>query len=397
MVASTDFRIRNHDDDGELTISAKISGAATRLSCEEVGDIVLDNDNNDFTGYLYKINGSSLSLSSIADSGVASAAGAGDDIQIGYNGKIRYMGSTDSYTDRTLHLVASGNVNLDSDGSGILVLTGAVSNELTVSRTLAIGGSNTGANEIQGELKDNGANLLSLRKRGAGRWILSGTNTYTGNTTIEDGTLEIGGGIMALTNNVTYTVDGVLSINGGTISNSIDMTFSGDGLIKQQSGVLSVNQGISGGNPIINTDMEVSGGVINMGGQVRVGDGVPTELKVVGSAADITFRVLNQRAWTGDSGIFRFILDESGVSPIKVTAFLHLEEAAVIVDGTDFNPNTEGITRILLFDSSNLQTSSTDMSYVNFHPFAKLQFVEEVHDVYLEYTPPPNGTVILVH
>ncbi|MDA3923113.1 MAG: autotransporter-associated beta strand repeat-containing protein [Kiritimatiellae bacterium] len=133
----------------------------------------------------------------------------------------------------------NNNVNLDSDGSGILVLTGAVTNAITLSKTLFIGGSNTGANEIQGELKDNGANTLSLIKRGTGRWILSGTNTYSGSTTVEDGTLEIGsGGVMAITNNITYTVDGVLSINGETISNSTDMTFSGGGLIKQQAGLL---------------------------------------------------------------------------------------------------------------------------------------------------------------
>jgi autotransporter-associated beta strand protein len=56
-------------------------------------------------------------------------------------------------------------------------------------------GSNTGDNEFAGAIinSQNGGHALSLNKVDAGKWILSGTNTFSGVTTISGGTLEIGG------------------------------------------------------------------------------------------------------------------------------------------------------------------------------------------------------------
>jgi fibronectin-binding autotransporter adhesin len=60
-------------------------------------------------------------------------------------------------------------------------------------RTFTLGGTNTGNNLIAPAIANpSGSGKLSLTKAGAGKWILTGGNTYTGNTTISGGTLALG-------------------------------------------------------------------------------------------------------------------------------------------------------------------------------------------------------------
>lgn len=60
------------------------------------------------------------------------------------------------------------------------------------SKTLQLGGTNTAANTINGAIVDNsGTNKTSVTKIDAGRWVLAGTNSYTGTTTISNGTLQV--------------------------------------------------------------------------------------------------------------------------------------------------------------------------------------------------------------
>jgi len=64
----------------------------------------------------------------------------------------------------------------------------------TGNKTLTLGGSNTGNNTFGGAIVNGVSNsVTSLTKADAGKWIVSGTNTYSGSTTISAGTLEIGG------------------------------------------------------------------------------------------------------------------------------------------------------------------------------------------------------------
>jgi autotransporter-associated beta strand protein len=74
--------------------------------------------------------------------------------------------------------------------------------------TLTLNGPNTGANMISGVLADNGAGQLAVTKDGAGLWILSGANTYSGNTTVLGGTLKfnVTSGTPTIAAGVTATV-----------------------------------------------------------------------------------------------------------------------------------------------------------------------------------------------
>lgn len=79
--------------------------------------------------------------------------------------------------------------------------------------TLTIAGSNTGANTLSGIVGD-GANggKLALGKSGAGTWVLGGANTFSGGTTLSEGTLHL--------NNASAIGTGLLTIGGGKLMNS---------------------------------------------------------------------------------------------------------------------------------------------------------------------------------
>jgi len=212
-----------------LTISAKVTGTG-RLFTAGAGSLIVNNDANDFTGLFGKQNGGNLIVTSIADSGVACAAGKGNEIRIGWNGALAYTGSGNS-TDRRLSLIGNTGSTLRNNGSGALVFTGTITNTADAGRTFYLGGSNTGSNELQGVLADNGTNVLSVAKNDAGTWKLSGDNTYTGPTTINDGILEVGhsNALGAAAGNTVIANGATLKIAGGvTIPEPISATGNGE-------------------------------------------------------------------------------------------------------------------------------------------------------------------------
>jgi fibronectin-binding autotransporter adhesin len=181
-----------------LDIYAKITGAAD-LTKSGAGDLYLRNDANDFTGKLAVQNGFSVFVSSISDSGVASAAGAGSVLEIGQSAALTYNGAAGTSSDRAIGLtnlsVAGVNHTIFNNGGGALVLRGAINNARGfVNGSLVLGGLNTGANELQGDLSNSASFTLGVIKQDAGTWILSGANTCTGTNLINAGLLAITNG-----------------------------------------------------------------------------------------------------------------------------------------------------------------------------------------------------------
>ena len=111
-----------------------------------------------------------------------------------------------------------------------------VGNEKTGSGTLVVGNGN--ANGNFGGILQNGTvtgNILNLIKIGAGTQALKGVNTYTGTTTISNGTLEVDGSLPS---------GSAVTVNGGTL-----------GGIGTVSGPTTVNAGaaLAAGNGGIGT------------------------------------------------------------------------------------------------------------------------------------------------
>lgn len=131
--------------------------------------------------------------------GKGSASGSAADIVFA-GGGIQHTAANTASTDRlfTISNFGSGtSATLDSsatDPTHTLSFTssGAISfSSSTTAHSLILTGSNTGRNVFNPSIGVNsgGANTNSVTKSGAGTWVLSGSNTYTGATTVSGGTL----------------------------------------------------------------------------------------------------------------------------------------------------------------------------------------------------------------
>jgi fibronectin-binding autotransporter adhesin len=86
-------------------------------------------------------------------------------------------------------------ITLDTPTTAIqaAAITGAISGTPNLDRTFTLGGTNTGDNLIAAPIANpSGTGKIALIKTGAGKWILTGANTYTGDTTISGGKLALG-------------------------------------------------------------------------------------------------------------------------------------------------------------------------------------------------------------
>jgi autotransporter-associated beta strand protein len=107
------------------------------------------------------------------------------------------------------------NTNLLYTGGRAITAFGG---SLQTGRRFILSGSNAGDNAFTGVIGDGqNANGLLFEKAGAGRWILSGANTYTGTTTISGGTLVgIGANAFGSTSGITTSGTPTLSLRCDT-------------------------------------------------------------------------------------------------------------------------------------------------------------------------------------
>jgi autotransporter-associated beta strand protein len=122
--------------------------------------------------------------------------------------------------NRGLVALSGGTLDLNGHSESIGRLQSTVSASLVtnsasgVSLDLTVGESN-GSGSFTGVI-ENGEGNTALKKIGAGTQILGGDNTYTGNTTIEEGILELtSNGQIDPHSLISTSTSGLLHINGG--------------------------------------------------------------------------------------------------------------------------------------------------------------------------------------
>ncbi|MCB1106013.1 MAG: autotransporter-associated beta strand repeat-containing protein, partial [Cephaloticoccus sp.] len=231
---------------GGVTVSGVFSDSGTRrLTKNGTGTLTLTGANT-YTGGT-TINAGILSTNSIANGGASSGIGNSTNAAnrlIINGGTLRYTGGATT-TNRRFTIGTNG-ATIDGSGTGTLKFTDASAITLTgtnTARTLTLTGTNTSyyndGNTIAGVLADNGTGATSLVKDGTGTWQLSGSNTYTGTTTINAGTLQLG------SNNTLSDSTNVIINSGGTLQlNSITDTvgsLTGDGTLFLQGGTFTTN------------------------------------------------------------------------------------------------------------------------------------------------------------
>lgn len=277
LVLNANRSVRAGNANTTIVLNGVISGAyQLTKTANNGGTLVLSNTSNSFSGKLV-LGGGTTSIASIDNSGVNSAIGSGSQIDFGFGttqaGILNFTGGSGGSTNRAIAMVATQNstqtiLNNGANGGSGLVFSGSVTHAATAgfTTTLTLSGTNTDANAIQSVLADGASGgTLAVAKSGAGTWTLSGANTYTGTTSITQGTLSapsfgtagsasplgaastvaINGGTSAITLNWTGTTNestnktfAIANTTGGmtfgnfgsgTLTLLNDLTFSGSG------------------------------------------------------------------------------------------------------------------------------------------------------------------------
>lgn len=131
------------------------------------------------------------------------------------------LGGTNTLTGAITCDMGGNQYNLESVG-GLLIVAGSWSQVSgTGARFYNLQGAGDG--RFDGQI-NNGTGVIFLTKRGAGTWILNGTNGYTGPTVISNGTLVVNGRIGST--NISTVAGGTLA-GTGTIAESLDLQAAG--------------------------------------------------------------------------------------------------------------------------------------------------------------------------
>ena len=232
---------------------------------------------NDYTG-VTRIDGGTLIAPTLDDGEFPSSIGASTDdvsnLVLRGQGVLSYTGPA-ILTGRGFSLGGAVNGSefgggaISADGSGPMTFDydGPMGADGTGStpRGLTLSGSVVGVNSIAADIGDGQNSQHFLVKEGTTTWLLTGDNTYTGDTTIQDGTLQLGPttdltdtsvvringatSVLQLTDGVTDVVeelwvDGVQmaaglygsSTSSAPLENQDDVHFSGTGTLSVTSG-----------------------------------------------------------------------------------------------------------------------------------------------------------------
>jgi fibronectin-binding autotransporter adhesin len=247
-----------------LEIVNTLSGTTAGIAAQGLGTLRLLGTNSFTGGFSFGGSGIASSVVEITklangaqDSSIGRSTNAAGSIIFGGSnaGTLRYIGTGDT-TDRLFSVGSAGGI-LDASGTGVdgamkWVNTGSVSwSGTTANRLVTLTGSNTKDNAVLASFADMSTFKTSIYKTGTGRWILGGTNSttstttnnaFTGNITIDAGTLELGAntaggnGANVILNGGTFATGGfseafgTLALNGNATldlgAGDSDLTFA---------------------------------------------------------------------------------------------------------------------------------------------------------------------------
>ncbi|HCJ4117696.1 TPA: fibronectin-binding autotransporter adhesin ShdA [Salmonella enterica] len=251
------------------------------LTKEGDGTLVLSNTANDYGNT--DINGGTLSAND------AAALGSGD-VAIAENAKLELsQGTLDNNVTGGGQIVKSGSDELivtgDNTYSGGTTITGGT---LTADHADSLGTGaivNSGVLQVgEGELENTLSGSGALVKTGTGELTLSGDNTYSGGTTIDDGVLiaanvnALGGGDVDNAGTLKLDAEGEFNLanvttqSGATTELAKGTTLNVDSLTQQADSTLNIDLSKANGESAITADSVTLGGTLNVTGIGSVTD-----------------------------------------------------------------------------------------------------------------------------
>ncbi|MBE7495391.1 MAG: autotransporter-associated beta strand repeat-containing protein [Verrucomicrobiaceae bacterium] len=276
----------------------------------EYGAVRLDASNS-FSGKISIIPGSgignnpSITFNSIGDvGGGPSALGAPATVS---NGTID-LGTTSQATAKTSSLIYYGgghtsdrvlnlssqddDVKLSHIGSGLLKFTSDLTATGAGSKLFELNASAAATGELAGAIPNNSvSNVTSVSKTGSGTWILSGTNTYTGPTTVSQGVLQIGSGgtsgSISPSSNISISTGARLAFNRSdtvTQGTHFETSLSGGGALRQDGS----------GTLVLTGTNTYSGGTTINAGTLQIGNGGTTGTLGSGSITNNAMLAVNR-------------------------------------------------------------------------------------------------------
>jgi autotransporter family porin len=292
---------------------------------------------------------------------------------------------TGTTTQLTPWKISGGTLSVSSDGAlgdvnGVLTLL----NNATLATTASIStlrnvvlGQGGGNIDVAPSTTLALAGVISgqggLSKSGDGVMLLTGTNTYTGGTTIAGGTLQLGdggstgsvigdvlnNGALVIDRNNTLNVDGLISGSGnvtqagsGTTIFTADNRYTGTTTVSAGTLIINGNQSTASGLTTVNTGATL-GGKGTLGGSVVLADGAtlaPGDVGVVPGTLTIA-----QNLQLSNGSLLDYHFGQAGVPGgalndlVKVHGDLTLDGTINVktTPGGSFDP---GIYRVFTYD-----------------------------------------------
>ena len=303
-----------------VAINGDVSGggASTAIFCANGGaTLSLNGTGNSFSGAINWGRGT-LNLKSIPSAGGEITAGS----TTGYGNSINYTGSGDGTTARTLR--PNNNTSgytapmcfNNNSGSASLSFTNRSSLSLSY-RNLSLGGSSAGTNLLAASYSSLSAVGITV---GGSTWVLEGTNSYTGVTSVGAGGTLLVSGALAGTNAVTVAGKGRLG-GAGTVAGPVSVATSGileAGM--HGAGVLNMTNSIAFASDSTNRFV---GALLRVGGSVSLGNAVlACSLPGLDCRTKSLFWVIDKTSEGAVSGTFKNLPEGAAVGTWEGRTFM---------------------------------------------------------------------------